>query len=319
MVSVIIPTFNRFNELSALLGSLPGVNRFKKLEVIIVDNNSSGLDYQPLLDKYSRQGLNLSLCVNTTEGSLSRSRNLGLSLAKGDYLFFIDDDNIVTENTIGNLLDVMERNPDIGIVSPVALYDNNRNRVLDAGARRGYINGFTVNMFLNEDKNSLPDGIIEISEVSNAFMVRRPVFEKIGNFDEQNFPIDLDEADLCVRAKMAGFGIYSVPKAIIYHKVEEISFFAVSSLRFRRERNAYSMGRNRILFQRKHLLAPAYFIFLIFYFPVFVLLYLFSLCLPQPQTGLKSRIKFMEKFLKGICDGFAYEQGKLRGSYGAAV
>ncbi|HAH22108.1 MAG TPA: hypothetical protein DCL49_14565 [Candidatus Omnitrophica bacterium] len=319
MVSVIIPTFNRLNELSDLLYSLARVNQFRDIEVIIVDNNSQGIDYQPLLNKYSAEGLRVSLCVNLVEGSLARSRNIGLSKSKGRYVFFIDDDNIVIEDTIAGLVNVMERNLPIGIVSPVAFYDSNREIVLDAGARRGYINSFTVNMFLNERKILLPDGIIEISEVSNAFMVRSEVFENIGIFDEEIFPIDLDEADLCIRTKKAGFGIYSVPKANVFHKVEKISSFAISSLRFRREKNAYSMGRNRILFQRKHLSWPAYAAFFVFYFPIFVLMYLFSLSLLQSGAGLCMRLRYMRKFLEGVCDGLNYQDGTLRSAHGTAV
>lgn len=319
MVSVVIPTFNRLNELSALLYSLSHVNRFKNIEVIIVDNNSQGINYQLLLNRYSAEGLPVSLYVNSVAGSLARSRNIGLSKSKGNYIFFIDDDNIVTENTIKELVNVMESNPRIGIVSPVAFYDSNREVVLDAGARRGYINSFTVNMFLNEHKTSLPDGIIEISEVSNAFMVRREVFEKAGIFDELNFPIDLDEADLCIRAKKAHFNIYSVPKAGVFHKVNKINSFAISSLRFRRERNAYSMGRNRILFQRKYLSLPAYVLFFIFYFPIFVWMYIFSLILPQPGADLRLRLRFMQKFIEGICDGLNCRDSNLRSVYGAVV
>lgn len=302
MVSVVIPTFNRLKDLNELIGSLLAANKSSDIEIIIVDNNSH-LNYDEIMHKIRSSGIPVTLLINETEGSLSKSRNMGIQAAKGEFIFFIDDDNIVEINTIQALLDVFKNNTAIGILSPIAFYYDDRNRILDCGAKRSYQNSFTVNLFLNEDKGILPDGIVEVSEVSNAFMVRKAVFERISFFDELNFPIDLDEADLCLRTKKAGFKIFVVTYANIYHKVARINSLAVTSLRFRREKNAYNMGRNRILFQRKYLSFIKYLFFLILYFPIFCYLYIFSLLLPQPGSNFKLRIKFMHRFIEGISDG----------------
>lgn len=302
LVSVVIPTFNRPNELTELVDSVFYVNRYKNIEIIIVDNNSTVIDYSAFLDRYNRLGMKIKLLVNTQVSALSRSRNMGLVEAKGDFIFFIDDDNVLEEDTIGKLVEVFDSNNSAGVVSAVAFYYGQKDKVLDAGAIRNYLNSFTINLFLNEDRPCLPQDPFEVSEVSNAFMIKRDVFKRIGIFDEANFPIDLDEADLCVRARSA-YRIFAAPGANVYHKVYKINSLAITSLRFRREKNAYFMGRNRIFFQRKHLSKINYFIFLFLYFPVFFYLYIFSSLFPQPETNFRLRIKFIMRFLEGIGDG----------------
>jgi GT2 family glycosyltransferase len=228
---------------------------------------------------------------------------MGIKEAKGDLFFFIDDDNVVTGTTILSLVRAFKREEKAGIISPVAFYYDRRDRVLDAGAARNYHNSFTVNLFLNRKRGEIPEGALEVSEVSNAFMVAAEVIRKIGIFDEANFPIDLDEADLCIRAKKAGFKIYSLFGADIFHRVEKINTLSFSSLRFRRVENAYNMGRNRIIFQRKHSNSISYIVYLLLYFPLFFHLYLLSQLLPQPGYNAKQRISFIAGFIEGVRDG----------------
>lgn len=311
LVSVVIPTFNRIKELTELVDSLVLINKYKDVEIIIVDNNSKDINYLKFLEKYKPYNIKVKLLTNFEESALSKSRNMGIEEASGDFIFFIDDDNVVTEEVIEKLVKVTEADNTIGAVAPVALYYNERNKVLDAGAMRNYLNSFTINVFLNEDKERLPPIPFAVSEISNAFIVRSIIFKKIGMFDALNFPIDLDEADLCLRVKKAGYKILVVPQAHIYHKVFKINTLSIISLRFRREKNAYYMGRNRVLFQRKHLSWWQYAIFLVLYLPIFYGLYFFSSLLPQPESSLLRRLKFISLFTQGVSAGLAYESYKL--------
>lgn len=316
LVSIVIPTYNRFEELNQLIDSLLSINQYKNIEIIVVDNNSSDTRYANLLDKYRGISIPIKKIINLEVGTLSRSRNLGIKSSQGEYIFFIDDDNIIEKDTIERLIATLQNDKAIGIISPVAFYENNREVILDAGAKRNLLNSFTINLFLNENKDDLPSQAFYVSEISNAFMIKREVFLKIGLFDQVIFPIDLDEADLCLRAREAGFKIAIEPKTSIYHKVVKINSLAITSLRFRREKNAFYMGRNRILFQRRHLNMVGYFVYLLLYFPIFSLLYIFSSLLPQPEANFGQRLIYIIKFLEGIGKGLIYDSKELKYSHG---
>ena len=125
-------------------------------------------------------------------------------------------------------------------------------------------------------------------------MVRKEVFEDSGGFDEENFPIDLDEADLCRRVTDMGYLIAMNPKAICYHDSQTYSHIP----NFRRPMNAYFMARNRILYQKKHLNKLQLAVYFALFFPIFVGGYIVSLL-------IKRNPKMIPHFLKGIVDGIS--------------
>jgi GT2 family glycosyltransferase len=103
-------------------------------------------------------------------------------------------------------------------------------------------------LYTNESVDKLPHMNYEVNEVANAFVIRRQVFRWLRGLDESRFPIDLDEADLCRRVKQMGFKIEMCPAARCFHKSNTYS--AIPD--FRRPVNAYMMGRNKILYAKKH-------------------------------------------------------------------
>lgn len=261
MVSVVIPTIkSRKQLLKRLLKSLPS-----NVEVLVIDNELM---------------------------SLAQKRNLGYYLSDGEYILFIDDDNYIKKGAINGLVNSFHSS-DIGIVGMLACYDNKRTIICDGGSKRNYQTSFTsgknTNRVLNQVRNAY-----EVDEVANAFMIKRKLFSVLGGFDEKNFPIDLDEADLCYRAKKLGYKIIVEPKAVTYHKSQTYSCIPD----FRRAKNAYYMGRNRILFQRKHKL-PMWFV------PLFVLSY--TICLL-----VRGKLNMIYHFLKGVLHGVI---GKVENKY----
>uniref|UniRef100_A0A6M3JWS5 Putative glycosyltransferase n=1 Tax=viral metagenome TaxID=1070528 RepID=A0A6M3JWS5_9ZZZZ len=237
-ISIIIPNHER--DITELLESVG-----KEYEVIVVNDND--------------------LC-------LAEKRNYGVYKSTGNYLLFIDDDNIVGKFSINNLLEVF-KDERVGIAGMVGMYSGKQtgewNKVCDSGATRNLLTGFTHDKYVNQEIFDIWawEGIIpyEVDEVSNVFMVKREVFDKIGLFDQDNFPIDLDEADFCLRAKKAGYRVVVAPNAFTCHNTKRIGL-----PNFKRPKNAYYMGRNKILFQRKHNLSLSF-------VPIFIIVYI--LCL----------------------------------------
>ncbi len=230
------------------------------------------------------------IIANDPDLCLAEKRNYGFYMAKGDYLLFVDDDNVIGKCSIDNLLKAFN-DPKVGIAGMVGMYSGKItgewNNVCDSGAYRNLVTGFTRDKYVNQEIFDIWTyeyiNPYEVDEVSNVFMVRREVFEKIGLFDQDNFPIDLDEADFCLRAKRAGYKVVVVPNAMTFHNTKRVGL-----PNFKRPMNAYFMARNKILFQKKHHLSLAF-------VPVFIIVYMLCL-LRNPRMILH--------FIRGVYAGF---------------
>jgi len=89
LVSVVIPTYNRCEELKKSLGSVLS-QTYKNFEVVVIDNNSTdGTDY--MLESFNDQRIRL-LKINNN-GVIAASRNLGIKVSKGKWIAFLDSDD----------------------------------------------------------------------------------------------------------------------------------------------------------------------------------------------------------------------------------
>tara|TARA_Y100000310_G_C20612724_1_gene778879 strand:- start:267 stop:1064 length:798 start_codon:yes stop_codon:yes gene_type:complete len=256
-ISIVIPTIpERKHMLDVLVASLP-----HKHDIIIMDDPKM---------------------------SLSEKRNKGALKARNSYILFIDDDNVVEVGAIKHALDVMEYDK-VGVVGLVACYHDDSVKVCDSGSYRNFLTGFTYDRFVNRSIFAVRfderKGAYEVDEVANAFMIKREVFEKIGLFDNKNFPMDLDEADFCFRAKKAGYQVVMSPKSRVYHRSITYSRWPD----FRRKENAYQMARGRIIFHRKHNLY-------LWFVPAFAIIYLGVIC-------LRGKFNMIPHFIQGLKDG----------------
>lgn len=210
------------------------------------------------------------IVVDDDDKLLAAKRNKGAAIAKGEYILFIDDDNYCNRWAVGKLTSCFKK--EYGIMGMTATYDDNKKVIADGGSLRNMITGFMKGLRTNEEI-SPKDDLYEVDEVANAFMIRRDVFEKVGGFDEKNFPIDLDEADICRRIKSLGYKIMMHPGAICHHKSQTYSRIPD----FRRPMNAYFMLRNKVFFQRKHLHPIKYALYLVCFYPINLVGYIASM------------------------------------------
>jgi len=92
-ISIIIVTFNRSREVKEAVSTLMNQS-VKPFEIIVVDDASN----PPLTMEVDSE--NFSLIRFNEEQGLSKSRNIGINAAKGDYVAFLDDDTVLSENWV---------------------------------------------------------------------------------------------------------------------------------------------------------------------------------------------------------------------------
>ncbi|WP_022779313.1 glycosyltransferase family 2 protein [Butyrivibrio sp. AE3009] len=107
LISVIIPVYNREKYLDRCICSVLAQKEVNT-EIILIDDGST--DQSPeICDKYAKEHSNIKVIHNTNHGA-SYSRNCGLDVAKGNYIFFVDSDDIITEDALISLQTALVEN-----------------------------------------------------------------------------------------------------------------------------------------------------------------------------------------------------------------
>lgn len=291
LVSIVIPTFNRRVKLRRLIRTIYESDYpSDKIEIIVVNNEFGDKAIETIKEEFPQIIMHNSLCNLFSGGS----RDLGQKISKGEYIFFVDDDNVLHPKCISGLVERMSKNMNIGICAPLMLFFDDKKVIWSAGGVL-YSWGGVAMLHHNEniDKISLPDEIYGADFFPNAYMVRREVFNKEIFHDSKNFPHNWSESDFSLRVKEAGYLLCTVTKSILWHDLEYRSMITrISSF------NVYDQAKSRILFRKKHeknIFRKLY--FFIFYFPLTSFIY-FCYFLKQ-----KDRKKLIFSHFRGYLDG----------------
>lgn len=101
IVSIIIPVYNTEQYLKKCLDTV--INQtYRELEILLIDDGST--DKSPsICDEYAKKDSRVHV-VHCKNGGVSRARNTGLSLAKGEYICFVDSDDWLPQNALNDLV-----------------------------------------------------------------------------------------------------------------------------------------------------------------------------------------------------------------------
>ncbi len=122
LISVIIPVYNREQYLDKCISSVLKQSDVKT-EIILIDDGST--DNSPeIVDKYAQNNTNIVVVHQKNQG-VSAARNAGLDVCSGDYIFFLDSDDSLPEDSLYTLLNaITEFNTDICIGNYCRFYEN---------------------------------------------------------------------------------------------------------------------------------------------------------------------------------------------------
>lgn len=118
ILSIIIPIYNVEQYLELCLDSIHTQQvEIKNFEVIIV-NDGTPDNSMAIVKRYSGCYSNLGIIEQENQG-LSVARNVGFKKAKGDYVWFVDSDDWLTENAISYVIESIKKNPDVEVFATV--------------------------------------------------------------------------------------------------------------------------------------------------------------------------------------------------------
>lgn len=120
IISIIIPVYNVEQYLEACMKSILN-QTYQHIEVILVDDGATDLSGK-MCDYYAAADKRVKV-IHKENGGLSDARNKGISQASGEYIMFVDSDDIVSLNFVEYLWDLLEEtSADIAICDPVHCY-----------------------------------------------------------------------------------------------------------------------------------------------------------------------------------------------------
>lgn len=165
-VSVIVPTYNRANRLEGTLRSIVS-QTYQDFELIVVDDGSTDNTSKVIESFPSAQYLPMK-----KNSGVSKARNIGLACAKGEFICFLDSDDLWKEKKLEIQIHWMESNTDNQVCYTDEIWVRNGVRVNQMNKHRKY----TGDIF----RHCLALCIVSPSSV----MIRARLFSEIGNFDE---------------------------------------------------------------------------------------------------------------------------------------
>lgn len=107
LVSIIVPIYNAEKYLCDCLDSLV-LQSYKNIEIILVNDGSTDNSFK-ICTKFETQDLRVKI-VNKENGGVASARNLGLTIAKGEYILFVDSDDFVDKNYVSKMCEEALKN-----------------------------------------------------------------------------------------------------------------------------------------------------------------------------------------------------------------
>lgn len=224
VLSFVVVHYKAYKELIACIASIQKFRTKISSEIIVVDN-----DEKPVIQLELKKSFPTVRYIKSPKnGGYGYGLNIGTQKAKGEYLFFLNEDTKLLSDVGTVLVDFLEKHKG-AIVAP-ALFDASKKIYPLQGAKElGVIEGIVAISFFNKIFPNNPISrhyfLKDVNKVNayevdvvpgTAFMLEKKMFDELGGFDEHFF-LFFEEVDLCKRAKAHGATIFIEPRAKVMH------------------------------------------------------------------------------------------------------
>jgi GT2 family glycosyltransferase len=216
-VGVVIVNHNLKDSLRETLASFRQVT-YPGIKVIVSDNASTDGSQEMVRTEFPE----VELLAHNPEQGYARAASLAMAalVDKTKYIFSTTNDVIVAPDMLDVLVDYAERNAEAGVLGTKIYYHGRENILWHAGGRVKPFSGFVTHFGLNRPDGPQFSVPRECDYVTGCgFLLRSALLKQIGFFNEE-FVFYSEDADLCYRAKEAGYRVVYVPGARMWHKVD---------------------------------------------------------------------------------------------------
>lgn len=216
-----------------------------KLEIIMVDNGSTDDSMEFIKNNFPKIKI-----IHNNVNNYCKANNLGIKEAKGEFIALLNNDTIVDKNWLKELLEIINGEKNIGMVSSKILFMDGK---LQGTGHYELPNFYWSDRGFKEEDRGQYDSDGEIDSASNcSILYRKACLDNIDLLDEDFF-IFLEDVDMSIRCRNKGWKILYAPKSIVHHQ-----FHASTD----KELIDFLCEKNRLLLIAKHYpqkLADAFF------------------------------------------------------------
>lgn len=198
LVSVVIPIYNSEEYLDETIQSVID-QTYSDLEIILIDDgstDSSGAKCDGWLEKDNRIAV-----LHIENVGPSRARNLGISKATGDYILPVDSDDILGAEYVEKAIDIMQKDPDMGIVYCEARLFGAKN-----------------------EKWKLPQYSIREMLIANCIfataLFRRSDWKIVGGYSS-DMKWGIEDYDFWLSIIALGRKVYQIPEELFYYRIHK--------------------------------------------------------------------------------------------------
>ena len=208
LVSVVIPTFNSVAYIEEALHSV--VNQsYKNIEIIVVDDSSTDTTLAIVINK-SKDEPRLRYYSIPHSGRPAVPRNFGIKQAKGEYVAFLDSDDVWVRNKLELQIDALTKNPLYALVYSMSI---------TFGSVDIFSPYYEVLPLLHKVARNRNELIAKGNCIStSSILIRKSLLEKVGAFDEDAELSAIEDYDLWLR-----LGEYTnylfIPRILVYYRI----------------------------------------------------------------------------------------------------
>ncbi len=229
---IIIPVWNQLKSTRECVFSIME-NTYYPYRIVVIDNGSDPETRDFLNDFAEREKERVVLLRNAVNEGFIKAVNKGVAVSDSEFVCLLNNDTVVTKSWLNEMINVMNKDPSIGIVNPSS---NSLGQRIPAG------------MAFNEYAEKIKAQSGQCVDLGTAFgfcyLVRRKLFSEIGLFDEIYGMGNFEETDFSMKARKKGYKIVRALASYVYHKEGSSSFSLLE--RFKEE-----FEKNKMIFESR--------------------------------------------------------------------
>lgn len=206
--SIVILTYNALEYTKMCYESIVKYTKIP-YEIIFVDNCSSD-GTRNFLNTLKLP--NVKCFFNNSNLGFAKGCNQGASAASGNALLFLNNDTVVTKNWLNNLISCLNSHPQIAAVVPVS------NLAAGSQIPVAYKSTKEMEVFACHFNKINPSKWRPTDVASGfCFLIKKPVFQLLGGFDEQFENGFFEDTDLVLRIRRAGYRVMIAGDTFVHH------------------------------------------------------------------------------------------------------
>ena len=225
-VSIIIVNYNTYQLVLDCIKSIYLHTKNIDFEIIVVDNNSPNRE----IEKLNQVFPDVKLLLSKNNNGFGSANNFGAKQAKGKYLFLLNSDTLLLDNSLIDFYNFMEKTPDAGVcggnlldinLKPSISFEIRKPCVIYTLSKFTYNKLFKIvyNNNIFYDLESTKPYPIKGYTSGADFFTRKTIFDKVNGFDEDFF-MYYEETELTYRINQLGYKTYFIPYIKIIHLAE---------------------------------------------------------------------------------------------------